>query len=149
MARRTSPRRRGWLQSRSPPDSTRPAQPWLAKVLRNFARRRARDDRGRRSREQAVAPDRLAVPSAGALLERAEVQRILAELVVALPEPYRSSVLLRYYEGLSAVAIAAAQAIPAGTVRWRLKEALGRLRSALDARYGNDRRAWCRSPSSP
>jgi hypothetical protein len=84
-----------------------------------------------------------AVPSPEVLLERAEAHRILAELVVALPEPYRTTVLLRYHEGLTGAQIAAAQGIPAGSVRWRLKHALDRLRDGLDSRYRGDRRAWC------
>jgi RNA polymerase sigma-70 factor (ECF subfamily) len=131
-----------WVAAlRSPPGGDRPPRPWLAKVLRNFARRRARDGRGREARELAAA-DEATVPTPEALLERAEAQRLLAAAVVALPEPYRSTVLLRYYEGLTAVAIAAAHRLPEGTVRWRLKEALDRLRAAMEARHGGDRRAW-------
>lgn len=126
-----------WIAAlRSPPDGDRPPRPWLAEVLRNFARRRGNVEQRRRSAE--VASPGL-VPSAEEILERAEAQRILAELVVALPEPYRGTVMLRYYDGLSSAAIAAAQGVPAGTVRWRLKEALDRLRAGLDARYRDDR----------
>jgi RNA polymerase sigma factor (sigma-70 family) len=144
-----------WLAAlRTPPDPTRPARPWLAEVLRNFVRRRARHERPRALAEPSARtrPDaeprgagagEAAVPSAEALLERAEAQRILAELVVALPEPYRGAVMLRYYEGLTSAEIAAAHGVPAGTVRWRLKEGLARLRVGLDERYGGDRRAWC------
>jgi RNA polymerase sigma factor (sigma-70 family) len=130
-----------WLAAlRSPPDAGRPAQPWLAEVLRNFVRRRARTERSRAAVDPA---QELTAPSPEVLLESAEAQRILAELVVALPEPYRATVMLRYYEGLSSAAIAAAQGVPPGTVRWRLKEGLSRLRTGLDARYAGDRRAWC------
>lgn len=131
-----------WLAAlRSPPDGDRPPRPWLAEVLRNFARKRARAERISRTSDLELAAAG-GVPSAHTLLERAEAQQILAELVVGLPEPYRATVMLRYHEGLSSAAIAAAQAIPAGTVRWRLKEGLDRLRVGLDARYQGDRRAW-------
>jgi RNA polymerase sigma factor (sigma-70 family) len=131
-----------WIAAlRSPPDPTRPARPWLAEVLRNFARRQARDQEARDRRESATTMDAVAVPSPEELLERAEAHRILAELVVALPEPYRTTVLLRYYEGLASTAIASAAGVPEGTVRWRLKDGLRRLRLGLDERY-RSRKRW-------
>jgi RNA polymerase sigma factor (sigma-70 family) len=127
---------------RCPPDPARPAQPWLAEVLRNLVRARGRKARRRRSFETQARVDPLGVPSAEVLLERAEAQRFVAELVIGLDEPYRSTVLLRYYEGLSGARIAAALDVPPGTVRWRLKEGLDRVRAGLDARYGGDHRGW-------
>lgn len=62
--------------------------------------------------------------------------------MLELPEPLRATVLLRFFEGLSAAEIARAQGIPAATVRSRLKDALDRIRAALDAEHGNDRRSW-------
>lgn len=50
---------------------------------------------------------------------------------MALDEPYRTTVLLRYYEGLTAAAIARLLSVPAGTVRWRLSQALDRLRAGV------------------
>ena len=47
-----------------------------------------------------------------------------------LDEPYRTTLLLRYGEMLSSVEIARRQQVPAGTVRWRLKSAVDRLRAA-------------------
>ena len=64
------------------------------------------------------------------MLERARVERTLTDLVLELEEPYRTTVLLRYREGLTAEAIAKQQGVPAGTVRRRLKTALDRLRDA-------------------
>jgi protocatechuate 3,4-dioxygenase beta subunit len=84
-----------------------------------------------------------ALPNAEALLERHELLRLLAALVSELDEPYRSTVLLWGEEGLEPVEIARRQGVPAGTVRWRLKQGLDRLRAQLDARYGGERRSWC------
>lgn len=81
------------------------ARSWLAQVMRNFARRRWRRDAARRTREQAEADANAAAPSAEELLERAQLQRALADLVLALDEPFRSTVLLRYFEGKSAADI--------------------------------------------
>jgi RNA polymerase sigma factor (sigma-70 family) len=133
-----------WVAAlRAPPGRDREAQPWLAEVLRNFARRAWRSGRARQRREEQTEPfDPAAATTPDLLLERAQAQRLLAELVVSLDEPFRSTVLLRYFEGLSAAEIARSQGVPAGTVRWRLKEALDRLRLALDRRHANDRPAW-------
>ena len=132
---------------RHPPAAELPVRPWLGQVVRNLARMSFRGERRRRGREEAVVyahPPEPQVHTASPeeLVERVQVQRTLAGLVVALAEPYRSTVLLRYYEGLSAAEIATRQAVPAGTVRWRLKKALEQLRTELDRSHGGDRHAW-------
>jgi RNA polymerase sigma-70 factor (ECF subfamily) len=134
-----------WLAAmRHPPDKGRPLRPWLAQVLRNLVRMRFRGDRRRQGREQstsaAQSSDSLASPEQ--LLSRVEMQRALSSLVVGLEEPFRSTILLRYYEGLDASDIAERQGVPPGTVRWRVKTGLDRLRAALDRKHGGDRRAW-------
>jgi hypothetical protein len=48
----------------------------------------------------------------------------------------------RYFEDRSSAEIAARHGIPAGTVRWRLKTALDRLRAELDAHHGGERLLW-------
>jgi RNA polymerase sigma factor (sigma-70 family) len=133
-----------WLAAlHTPPREAGPAGGWLAEVLRNAFRMRVRSD-GRRTRRETEA-GRLgeqASPSPEVLLARVEAQRRLATLVTELAEPLRSTVLLRYFEGLSAADIARRQGVPAGTVRWRLKTGLDRLRTVLDAESGGDRMRW-------
>jgi protein-disulfide isomerase len=73
---------------------------------------------------------------------RFDTQRRLSELVMALREPYRTTVLLRYYDGLSAVEIAERLDLPAATVRGRLKTGLDELRSELAKKYGGRREDW-------
>jgi RNA polymerase sigma factor (sigma-70 family) len=118
-----------------------PVRPWLGGVARNMARMAARGRVRRERREQAV-PVHDDVPSPEELLARAQIQQKVGRLVIELPEPLRATLLLRFFEGLSAADIARAQGIPAATVRSRLKDALDRIRAALDAEHGNDRRAW-------
>jgi RNA polymerase sigma factor (sigma-70 family) len=126
-----------------PPDPGRPPRPWLAEVLRNFARMGQRSSTRRTDREHAA--DELAVRNAPAtddLIAQVELQRRLAELVLELEEPYRSTILLRYHEDRTATDIARQEGIAPATVRWRLKEGLSRLRQRMDERYGDQRRAW-------
>jgi RNA polymerase sigma factor (sigma-70 family) len=134
-----------WVAAmRSPPRGAAAAGPWLAQVLRNQVRRRWRAGALHRrvGAELTAAAEGAAAPSPEELLERARLQRVLADLVLGLEEPFRSTVLLRYYEGKSAAEIARALGIPAGTVRWRLSEAVEKLRGELDARERGGRGAW-------
>lgn len=130
----------------TPPTKGLPVGPWLGKVVRNLVRMRVRSTRRRQDRETAVAgrqdhhhdcPN-----SPEALAAQIEAQRTLTSLVGSLEEPFRATILLRYYDGLSAAEIAARQGVPAGTVRWRLKAGLDKLRTALKRTHGEDRRTW-------
>ncbi|MHC4133351.1 MAG: sigma-70 family RNA polymerase sigma factor [Planctomycetota bacterium] len=127
---------------RSPPRAPGALHAWLARVGRNLAvsslRRRA--SRARRERH-AARPERL--PSAREAAEKLEHHRMVVEAVLALDEPLRSTVLLRFYEDLPPRRIAEIQAIPVATVRSRLRRAVTRMRLSFDEAYGGDRRAWC------
>ena len=112
-----------------PPQLDRPVRPWLATVLRNRRRMDVRADERRRRREHAVAEDDSAEPAS---LDRARVLERLSRALVELDEPFRAVVVRRYLDGHSSAEISRALGIPAGTVRWRLKTALERLRAALD-----------------
>jgi RNA polymerase sigma-70 factor (ECF subfamily) len=129
---------------RSPPEPDLPVRRWLAQVLRNVWKMRVRSTTRRASRETEFAAVEYAegATSPEALLGRFQTQRLLADLVAELEEPYRSTVLLRYQEGLSSAEIARTQNVPPGTVRWRLMTGLEKLREALDTKNEGDRRSW-------
>ena len=127
----------------APPAERGVTRPWLAKVATNLARMRGRGDSRRRRREEQVETEGDGAESSPeVLLERAEMHHQVAALLVGLDEPYRSTVLLRYYGDLTPAEIAERQGVPAGTVRWRLKHGLDHLRASLDARFDGDRRRW-------
>jgi RNA polymerase sigma factor (sigma-70 family) len=129
-----------WLAAlASPPDPARAPRPWLARVLQNFVRQRARADSRRARHEQAVAVDDAHGEPAETLYERIALQRFIAERVMELGEPYRRVVLLRYYEDRPAAEIARLTGAPASTIRSQLGEALRRLRVAMDERPGGSR----------
>lgn len=133
-----------WVAAlRRPPDDDRPITPWLARVVRNAARFRWRSDASRAVREAAAAANaEIVTPTSEELLARHQLQQLLARLVAELDEPFRATILLRYAEGLEPIQIARRLALPAGTVRWRIKEGLERLRRGLDDSHGGDRKAW-------
>jgi len=123
-----------WIVAlRSPPEPNRPLRPWLAGVLRNLAYKRWRSDGRRRRREMKTLDLSQEMPTPERLVDRAQTARLLAKLVQALDEPYRSTILLRYDEMLSSVEIARRQGVPAGTVRSRLKCGMDRLRATAAA----------------
>lgn len=149
-----------WLAAiRRPPSSDRPTRPWLARVVRNLARMGHRSDTRRKRREALADADvhtnattRTGDPTERAdtrsaatdeLLARLQHQRMLADVVVELEEPYRTVILLHYFEGLSAAEIARREHIPPSTVRSRHQLGLEKLRRALDRRHGGNRQAWC------
>lgn len=125
-----------------PPERSESAKSWLAKVMLNRLRMRARSDGRRTAREQAtLLIEDTDVPTQDVLVARADLQRKLVDLVLRLDEPYRTTVLLHYCEGVPLASIARTQDIPASTVRSRLKIALDQLREGLDAQTGG-RKQW-------
>jgi len=127
-----------WLRvSATPPREAGALRGFVAGVVRNLKRSERRATLRRSARELAAARPE-ALPSPAELVERAELQRLLVESVLALDEGERTAILLRYFENLSAEEIAARSDLPAGTVRSRLSRGLERLRERLEARV--DRR---------
>ncbi len=128
------------LATEQPPGADRPLRPWLVRVLRNLTRTKDRVATRRSEREHQVAALAAAPATPAELVGRVELHRLLAGLVLELAPGSRDVVLLHYFEGLSSAAIATRLGITAGTVRWRLKQAIDELRERLDHREPN--RAW-------
>jgi RNA polymerase sigma-70 factor (ECF subfamily) len=124
-----------------PPRTLDSMRGWLAQVTRNRARSIARRDMRRVQRETLAARDE-ADESETKMHERLALQHQVVEAVLALREPYKSVVVLAYYEGLSPTEIAKRRDIPAGTVRAQLSRALQILREKLDAECEGGRSAW-------
>lgn len=125
----------------APPRHAENLRGWLASVMRRRARAQSRRERVRAGVEaEARTPAEATAPDAAAA--EGEQRRRLAALVQALEEPYRSTLLMRYWHGLEPGEIARRLGTPAGTVRWRLKVALERLREDLDRDERGGRRAW-------
>jgi RNA polymerase sigma-70 factor (ECF subfamily) len=125
-----------------PPRKASGARAWLAAVARNVVRARGRSDARRARREERARPPG-SDPGPSETLEKLELHERLVTLVRELDEPERTTVLMRYFEGMRPNEIAARTGVPASTVRSRLQRAIGRLRARLDSQEGGDRRAWC------
>ena len=120
---------------RRPPRTPGPVRAWLATVLRRQLRQRQRSGARRRERERACAREE-ATPGVDEVVARASVHEELVRGVLALDEPYRTTVLLRFFEGLSYREIARSQGTTTATVNSRVTRGLKRLR----ARAERDRR---------
>src|SRR5687768_1345908 len=121
------PRRRGNLRA------------WFARIVR---RRWADHVRAevRRARPHPRAASGDAAPTADEVLVRAETRLRIARELLALEEPYRGTLLLRFHEELPPRRIARHQGIPVATVRTRLQRGLARLRARLGADDRQDSR---------
>ncbi len=119
----------------------RPSRGWLRVVARRAASNRRRSERRRADRERLAAADEGGSPTGEELVERLELTRRVARALQELPEPYRRTLYLRYYEGLEARVIAERENIPAGTVRWRAQRGRELLRDAL-TRDGTTWNQW-------
>ena len=122
------------------PDGTRPIRSWIATVLHRHAGKRRARDVNRLSREREVARDEATVSTLD-VLERTTTHRDLVESVLALDEPYRSTILLRFFDDLSYAEIARQMDTTSSTVNSRLTRGLARLRTRLEGRYGSGQ-AW-------
>ncbi len=124
-----------------PPARHVPLRAWLTRVVQNRARMLRRSEGRRTRRERAVAATERTVASPAEMAIQLETQRRVADAVLGLREPYRSTVYLRYFEELTPTDIARRLDISVDTVKTRLKRALRELRGTLDETAGG-RRAW-------
>lgn len=128
------------LAALSQPAPAELGRSWLAAVAHNLAallRRRRGRELARLQRLPAPEP----APSPDALAAEAELQQRAVAAMLALPAPYRDTVLLRFMHGLSVQATAAAMRVPEETVRTRQRRALAMLRAALRPGRGECRGA--------
>src|SRR5688572_4834388 len=116
-----------------PPHHARNLRGWLGAVARNIVRSNARSESARVAREIAVpAPSPVETP--GEAVERAELRRMVVESVLALDEPYRSAVILRFFEEQEIAVIARLTSAGEDTVRTRIRRGVARVRELLERR---------------
>jgi len=125
-----------WLRLlQRPPRAEGPLRGWIATVMRNLVKSQGRGT-GRRLERERTAAQPEAQPSSLDLLGRAALQRELVQAVLDLSEPYRTAILLRYFEERTPGAIARAQGVPLATVKTRLARGLALLRARLERTRG-------------
>ncbi len=128
---------RVWLEKR--PAHADGPRGWLASVARKLALDRRRSEAARAARERAVArPEREEYE----VVERLARQRRVAEAVSELAEPYRSTILYRFLDGLPTSAVAERMHTNEATVRKRIERGLALLRERLEREFGSSSNAW-------
>src|SRR5262245_17236249 len=110
------------------PDGARPLRGWLAAVMRNNLAKLRRGDHNRAAREQVVRRPELE-PAALDVVERAETHRNVVLAVLALEEPYRSALLMRFFEQLPYEDIARRTGVTRAAVNSRITRGLAELRN--------------------
>jgi RNA polymerase sigma factor (sigma-70 family) len=123
-----------------PPRPERNVRGWLATVVRNVVRQDRRAGKRRQERERAGARAE-ALEDATAVVERAELHRRVVNTVMKLEEPYRTALLLRFFEDLEPREMARRLDCSVETVRSQVRRGLAILRARLDAAWG-ERAAW-------
>jgi hypothetical protein len=114
----------------------------FARVARNFALKRLGREGARTVRERAGAKDER-LPSASEVLEREEARAQVVRALLDVAEPYRTTLLLRFYENMEPRDIAKLQRVPGSTVRNRLRRGLELLRARLERDLGDGWRQRC------
>lgn len=122
---------------RRPPESPERPRAWLGVVARNLALKWRRGEQ-RRVRRERGAPSPGPAPSSQELVERAALQREVVGLVLQLEEPYRSTLLERFYAGRTPRQIARRAGLSPETVKTRLRRGLARLRERLREEEGGE-----------
>ena len=125
---------------RPPADHSRLRQ-WLGAVACRLALRFRRSDT-RRARRERHAAKRDGVASTVDVASALEIQRCVVEEVIALEEPYRSTIVRRYFHGMTTKALAGEMSVSVKTVQSRIARARDQLRARLDRRHGGNRRTW-------
>ncbi|HTF89415.1 MAG TPA: sigma-70 family RNA polymerase sigma factor [Planctomycetota bacterium] len=123
----------------SPPRNPLDPRAWFARVLRNLANNQRRGQSNRALREQRAARNEITPPED----ESADTAILssVVDAVLALDEPYRSTIVARYYRDHEPSRIAAETGTPLATVKSRLSRAHQQLREHLDRTHGS-RDAW-------
>jgi RNA polymerase sigma factor (sigma-70 family) len=115
---------------------------WLRGVVRHVVAKERRADARRDRRERdAALPE--AQPPASDVVAELEAQRLVVEALLRTDEPYRETLVRRWYRDEKPAAIAAAMGVPVKTVDTRLARGLERLRARLVELRGGARDAWC------
>lgn len=113
---------------------------WFGKVCKNLALQTRRGAERRKRRElRSAVPE--AQPSVAETIDRERMLRTVTDSVLALDEPYRHTILMRYFDDVPPREIARRDGVPVATVRSRLQRGQQKLREKLEAEYQEDRHA--------
>lgn len=124
---------------RAPIDGAPRARGWLRRTLEN-ALNQQRRSQGRRIRRELAAAARLPLESEPVDVEvaRRDMLRDVAKLARELDEPYQSTLLMHFADGLAPREISLKKQIPVATVYTHLNRGIEKLRQRLNRQGGID-----------
>ncbi len=126
-----------WLAAlKKPPRDPSALGGWLTQVIRNLSSRSHRSEYRRAKHEQSWRRQQPRESDGSQtdpawVVERAEQHRVVVEAVMRLEEPYRSTLLLYYFEDLSPAELSRLLGVPSSTVWTRIQRGLDQLRRDL------------------
>lgn len=119
-----------------PPRDPRRVGAWFSRVAKNCAlkllRGRQRSDR----REKGSDPGRPQAPP-DEILDRETTIRAVTDALLELPEPYKRTLIQRYYDDLPPRVIAKREGVSVEAIRSRLQRGAAMMRSRLERDHGN------------
>jgi len=125
----------------SPPREASSFRAWAETVLRRWSSRAKLTAQRRQRRELAANTESHAFADPAALAAQRELLKRVVDAVYELEEPYRQTLLLRYFEDLAPKEIGRRTHTSPETVKTRLKRGLERVRARLDSDH-RSRAAW-------
>ncbi len=120
---------------------------WLRRVIYNFMLRGIEKQETVARKQERIGADFLSrhlqqCESATSSAARLEQHKIVVERLLALPDIYRETLILKFYDGLSRPEIARKLGIGLEAVKSRLQKGLIQLRLDLDAANEDNRAVW-------
>ena len=109
---------------------------WLYRVALNVCRKFLRSQTSRRNRERKLGEEFSGspAPTPSEVYSRKVTEQQVSQAIDQLPEKYRTTIVLKYIDDLSAPQIAEIMALPLTTVEGRLHQGLVQLRRILHGR---------------
>lgn len=136
----------------NPPNPRVSLRSWLSGTLLNISRMMFRSSRRREKRELVYASQQgdafnmtRVKKSIGEDCEKAEILQQVVDVLLSLQEPFRTTLLLRFYQDLPYKDVAVKLNIPIDTMKYRLKRGLALMQEKLDRIYKGDRGKWTAS----
>jgi hypothetical protein len=110
--------------------------------MRRSAGRMARTSERRGRREAVTAARAHDAESPLDTMARAEAHERVVRAVMSLEEPYRTSIVLRFFDDLPPREVARRTNAPVETARARIRRGLEQVRARLDQEHGGDGATW-------
>lgn len=126
---------------RRPAVETGGVRAWLGGVIANLARKQRERGAAREHHERRAARtiEHGGEPDA---IERVEFQKRLVDAVLALDEPYRSAIALRYFDDLDPRTVAERQGVSYDAARQRIARGVALLRARFEKEDARGGRSW-------